>query len=119
MGINVTLGITDASLDAISALTNFHICSAEPSTPAGVAALSLATGTLSPSDFAKSGTSLARVLTLSGKQFTGATAGTGNHLVLTNGTNMLVTTMTPVTVVVGVTRNLDNVVINQSATLSA
>jgi len=87
----------DGGLLAIDNCTLLSICSAEPANKAGVAALTLASVAVTGADFtiANGDTSGRKVTVAQQTDMTISTSGTGNHVVIDDGTNILVTTCTP------------------------
>lgn len=90
----------DGGLDAIDNCTTLTVCTAEPANFAGVAAVTLASVTLTAGagngDYVKAnGDTSGRKLTISQQSTISITSsGTATHVVLNDGTNIYVTTTT-------------------------
>jgi hypothetical protein len=87
MAKSVDSSVLDAALDNIATSTILHVCSAEPSNFAGIAAVSLANVTMAGGDFVKSaGSPTGRRTTVGAKSAFPVTAtGTANHVALATG----------------------------------
>lgn len=82
--------------DAIALCTSMHACSAEPANHAGIAAVDLADVTMGGGDYTQAnGDTSGRKVTMAAKASVTIDAnGTANHVVLTDLTNIYVTTCT-------------------------
>jgi hypothetical protein len=80
--------VLDAAMDNIATSTVMHICSAQPSNFAGIAAVSLANVTMAGGDYVKAaGSPTGRKVTVGAKSAIPVTAsGTANHVALATGT---------------------------------
>lgn len=88
---NWSNAVIDGGLDYIAAnVTRVHVCSAEPATYAGIAAVQLAVYTVSSGNFTKSDDTSGRKITLGALSGNTATAGgNGTHIAFSNGSNTL------------------------------
>lgn len=90
----------DAMLDKIATCTLMSICSAEPANKAGVAAVTLASVALTAGDgngdyvIANGDTSGRKVTIQQQASISITSSGTATHVVLDDGTNIVVTTCT-------------------------
>jgi len=96
MGKKMDAPLIDGGLTAISGCTLLSICSAEPANKAAVAGLTLASVVINGTDFAiANGDTSGRKVTVAQQTDMSITAsGTGNHVVIDNGTDLHVTTCT-------------------------
>lgn len=98
--------VMDAALDYVDLSDRMYLCSAQPANFAGIAAVLLATATMTPNtDYPKSDGTSGRKITVAAKSGLSVTAsGSGTHVVLaTNGDSTLryVTTCPSVSVIAG------------------
>ena len=107
MAKKLSLGFLDAALDAVAACNVMHICSAEPADVAGIAAVSLGSVAVDAGDFSKAGTVANRVLTIAPQTISATANGTPTHAVLSDGTDICVTTMTASAVESGTDYNVE------------
>lgn len=96
MGKAATDGFIDGGLDAIDGCTVLHVCSAEPANHAGIAAVSLADVVIDGSDFTKAaGDTNGRKVTIAQQtDITIDNTGTATHVVISDTTDIFVTTCT-------------------------
>lgn len=96
MGKASSDGYIDGGLDAIAGSTVLHVCSAEPANFAGIAAVTLADVIVDSGDFTKAaGDVSGRKLTVAQQSAVPIdNTGDANHIVLTDGTDIAVTTCT-------------------------
>lgn len=98
--------VMDAGLDVIDLADRMVLCSAQPANGAGVAAVTLATATMTPNtDFPKSDGTSGRKITVAAKSGVPVTAtGAGTHVVLMTASGTIlryVTTCPSVSVIAG------------------
>ncbi len=87
MAKKVDDSVLDAALDNIGTSTVLHVCSAEPSNFAGIAAVSLANVAMAGGDYTKADGTTGRKVTMAAKSAIPVTAtGTANHVALATGT---------------------------------
>ena len=103
MGKAVSNGFLDGTLDNIAGSTSINVCSAEPANQAGIAAVSLADGTIGAGDFTKAnGDTNGRKVTVAQQaDLTIDTSGTATHVVIDDGTDIYVTTCTSIVLTSG------------------
>lgn len=114
MGKKCPDAVLDAAFDYLDQANIQHVCSAEPTTYAGIAAVSLASVAMTPdTDFTKAagaGSPAGRKCTVASKSGVSiGTSGTATHLVLarsTDSTLRYVTTCTSQAVTAGNTANI-------------
>lgn len=96
MGKAASDGYIDGGLDAIAGSTILHVCSAEPANFAGIAAVSLADVVIDGTDFTKANgdTSGRKVTVAQQTDVTVDNTGTATHVVVSDGTDIYVTTCT-------------------------
>lgn len=94
MGKAASNGFIDGGLDAIALSTVMHVCSAEPANFAGIAAVSLADKVIGPGDFTiADGDASGRKVTVSQQTDVPVdNTGTATHVVISDGTDIYVTT---------------------------
>ena len=96
MGKAASDGFIDGGLNAIDGCTVLHVCSAEPANFAGIAAVSLADVVIDGSDFTKANgdTSGRKVTVAQQTDITIDNTGTATHVVISDTTDIFVTTCT-------------------------
>jgi hypothetical protein len=96
MGKAISDAYIDGGLDKTATSTTMTVCSAEPANFAGIAAVALAEETLTGGDFSKAnGDVSGRKITVAQQADVDIDAsGTATHVVLDDGTDILVTTCT-------------------------
>lgn len=102
MGKAVATAVLDGLLDKIATGTRISLCSAEPANFAGIAAVLLASKTINGAAFTKAnGDVSGRKVTVAAQSAVPVTAsGTGTHVVIDDGTTMLLATPTSASVAV-------------------
>jgi hypothetical protein len=96
MGKLISDGFIDGGPDAIALSTEIYVTSAEPADYAGIAAVELADGVLDSGDFTiADGDSSGRKITVAEQADLAIdTGGTATHVVVSDGTDIMVTTCT-------------------------
>ena len=96
MGKAASNGFIDGGLDAIDGSTILHVCSGEPANFAGIAAVSLADVVIDGADFTKADgdTSGRKVTVAQQADVTIDSTGTATHVVISDTTDIFVTTCT-------------------------
>ncbi len=96
MGKAVSNGFLDGTLDNIATSTEMYVTSAEPANYAGISAVELADVTIDSGDFSKAdGDTNGRKVTVAQQSsVTIDTSGTATHVVISDGTDIYVTTCT-------------------------
>jgi len=103
MGKKMDDAFIDGGLLAIDNCTLMSVCSAEPLNKAGVAAVTLASVALTGVDFTiANGDASGRKVTVAQQtDISIAASGTGNHVVIDDGTNIMVTTCNAQSLTIG------------------
>ena len=82
--------VLDALLNKIATSVNITVCSAQPANYAGIAAVTLATTTLTSGDFSTGASGLSQVLTIAQKSSISiTTSGTAVYIALDDGVTFL------------------------------
>lgn len=102
----VSSGFLDALFNAVDGSTVMHICSGQPANFAGIAAVSLGSVAIDSGDFSLSGAAPARVLTVAAQAVPVTADGTMTHVVITDGTDILATTVSSTAITDGATVNV-------------
>lgn len=96
MGKAVSNGFLDGTLDTIATSDEMYVTSAEPANYAGISAVELADVAIDGGDFSKADgdTSGRKVTVAQQSSVTIDTSGTATHVVISDGTDIYVTTCT-------------------------
>ena len=103
MAKNMTAGFYDGGLNAIAGSTTYTICSAEPIDIADIINVALASVVVDATDFTigDHATSGRQVAIAAQSDIPITTSGTANHVVVDDGTDMLVTTADDIVLTAG------------------